>query len=326
MVIDLAIIVVSTNECDWVLQLLPTLERRLGDISVDVIIVDNESSDGLAERVSQTHPKVRIVPSRNHGFGHANNRAVMDSNARYVLLLNPDTEIADGAFDALVRHMDAAPEVGLAGCRQVDPQGSLWPTMRRFPSAWRQAAEALGAERLPAALRVLGHRELRMERYSHEFDLDWTSGSFMLIRRTALEAVGLLDERFFIYSEEVDLARRIREAGWKVRHLPHMEIVHHAGKKGFTPRAEAQYAWSSKFYARKHMSRCQRLAFLGALILRALIRLALYQLASESDEGQAVASVRAFLDVLVHAEAAPPYQPPPPVALRDRGAEPAADR
>src|SRR4051812_44084917 len=114
---DIAIITVSTNEARWIEPCLSTVFEHIGDVSADVVVVDNDSRDGTAELVATQFLAARVVFSRNHGFGHANNRGVMTCNARYVLFLNPDTEILDGTFAELVRMMDARPRVGLVGVR-----------------------------------------------------------------------------------------------------------------------------------------------------------------------------------------------------------------
>jgi N-acetylglucosaminyl-diphospho-decaprenol L-rhamnosyltransferase len=131
--------------------------------------------------------------------------------------------------------MDARPTVGLIGVRQVTGDGRLDPTIRRFPNALRALGDALAAERLSRRPGWLGERQLDPAHYDREVACDWTSGSFMLARREAIESAGFLDERFFMSSDETDLCRRIKTAGWEVRHLPLMTIVHHAGKAGYKP-------------------------------------------------------------------------------------------
>ena len=146
---DIAIITVSTNEAHWLRPCLSTVFEHLGDVRADVVVVDNESSDGTAALVASEFPAARVVPSRNHGFSHANNRALMTCDARYVLFLNPDTEIVDGTFAELVAMMDARPTVGLIGVRQVNADGVLDTTIRRFPNALRALGDAMAAERWP---------------------------------------------------------------------------------------------------------------------------------------------------------------------------------
>lgn len=272
---DLAIITVSTNESHWIRALLPTVFEHLGEISADVVVVDNDSSDGIADMVATDFPQARTVWSANHGFGHANNRAVMTCNARYVLFLNPDTEILDGTFEELVRLMDERPTVGLIGCRQIISEDmSLCLTGRYFPNALRALGDALFAERLPFRRpNWLGEREIDPRAYDREFDFDWTTGSFMLCRREALESAGLFDERFFMYSEETDLCRRIKTAGWEIRHLPQMTILHHVTKDGISPRVECLDVVTRVMYGRKHFSPVHRVFYGGAVMLRHLRRM-----------------------------------------------------
>jgi N-acetylglucosaminyl-diphospho-decaprenol L-rhamnosyltransferase len=271
---DLAVITVSTNESHWIRALLPTLFASIGDISADVIVVDNDSHDGVADMVTNEFSEARTVWSANHGFGHANNRALMTCNARYVLFLNPDTEILDGTFAELVRMMDERPTVGLVGCRQVIAgRDCLDKTSRYFPNALRALGDALSAERLAGRRpRWLGEREIDPSTYEREFACDWTTGSFMLVRHEALESAGYFDERFFMYSEETDLCRRIKASGWEIRHLPQMTILHHDGKAGVKPHIESLGAVTRMMYARKYFSPAHRALYGGAVTLRYLLR------------------------------------------------------
>ena len=272
---DLAVITVSTNEAHWIRPLLPTLFAHMGDISCDVVVVDNDSHDGIADLVASEYPEARTIWSANHGFGHANNRALMTCNARYVLFLNPDTEILEGTLADLVRRMDECPTVGLVGCRQITGDGRLDTTIRYFPNALRALGDALSAERLPGRRpRWLGEREIDPRAYEREFSCDWTSGSFMLARREALESSGYFDERFFMYCDESDLCRRIKTAGWEIRHLPQMAILHHDRKAGVKPHIESLGAVTRSLYARKHFSPLHRPLYLGAVMLRHLLRAA----------------------------------------------------
>jgi hypothetical protein len=288
---DLAIIIVSTNESHWIRALLPTLFDHIGDVDADVVVVDNDSTDGIADLVSTEFPRARTVSSANHGMGHANNRGIMTCNARYLLVLNPDTEILEGSFAELVRLMDERPTVGLAGCRQIIPEdNSLCMTGRYFPNALRALGDALSAERLgPRRPRWLGEREIDPAAYDREVDLDWTTGSFMLVRREALESAGLFDERFFMYSEETDLCRRIKTAGWEIRHLPQMTILHHATKDGIKPHIECLAGVTRMMYAGKHFSPMHRFAYIGAITL-GQVRRAVYPGRGEQQRQKRAAS------------------------------------
>lgn len=312
---DLAVIVVSTNEARWLRPCLRTIYERAGDIALDVVVADNESTDGTRELVESEFPQARVVTCENRGFAHANNRGLMTCDARYALFLNPDTEILEGTFEQLVRALDARPSVGLIGVKQVTADGELFPTVRRFPNALRALGEALGSERFPVRASWLGERELDLALYDRELECDWTSGSFMLARMEALYGGGFMDERFFIYGEEPDLCLRIQQAGWEIRHLPLMTILHHAGKAGINPKMEAQNALARAQHALKHFGRLHRAAYLGALGLRYGARAVA---PGDGDRGrQRREASRRALRVLAHREE-PPFGEPPGQAVRVR--------
>ena len=321
---DLAIVVVSTNEAHWLERCLTTAYEHAGTAELQVIVVDNSSVDGTRELVESGFPQAQVVTSPNRGFAYGNNRGLEQAHARYLLLLNPDTEIIDGTFGELVELLDQRPEVGLAGVRQITADGSLWPTIRRFPSPSRALGEALFSERWPAHPAWSGERVLDRSAYERECPCDWTSGSFMLVRREALLSSGLLDERSFIYSEEPDLCLRIKRAGWDVRHLPQMTIIHHAGKAGIRPRMAAQLAFSRKQYAQHHLGPFSRAAFVWACALGLLIR-AISPGGSEAPARRAGA--RRALGTLL-GRVAPPFGTPPSTAVspsmsgRDRAPAP----
>jgi N-acetylglucosaminyl-diphospho-decaprenol L-rhamnosyltransferase len=309
---DLAVIVISTNEVGWLGPCLSTVFEKAGPISLDVVVVDNSSTDGTREYVESTFPRARVVTSENHGFGHANNRGALTCNARYVLFLNPDTELVEGTLAGLVAAMDERPNVGLVGVRQVTGDGTLYPTIRYFPTISRALGEALGSERWPVRPSWAGERELDLAIYDREVECDWTVGAFMLVRREALLGAGLLDERFFLQSEEPDLCRRIKAAGWTVRHLPVMTIIHRAGKAGVIPKMVAQSAFARRQYADKHFSAPYAGAYLAASSLNYVLRAAASL--ARSDDRELEAARRALRTLSGRADA--PYELPPPTAVR----------
>jgi N-acetylglucosaminyl-diphospho-decaprenol L-rhamnosyltransferase len=309
---DLAVIVVSANSGRWLRRCLTTVYARAGGADLDVVVVDAACTDETAAAVAE-FPQARRLAAENRGFAYGNNRAFLTTTAPYVLFLNPDTEILTGSFAALLAELDERPEVGLAGVRQLTPDGELWPTIRRFPSPLRHLLESLGSEHLPIRAGWVGERELDLTAYDRETSCDWTSGSFMLARREAVLAAGLMDERFFIYCEEPDLCLRMVRAGWQIRHLPSMTILHHAGRTGYAPRFIAQEAYARRQYMEKHFPPLRRWAAIAAYALGYALR------ASVGGRRRALAAEqrrasRAALAVLLR-NGPPPFAAPPRQAL-----------
>ncbi len=311
---DLAIVIVSARDAHWLERCLSTVFEHTGDATLEVIVVDNASTDGTREYVEANFPDVQVVvvPAPNRGFGRGNNRGLEQARARYVLMLNPDTEIVEGTFGDLVKLVDAMPDTGVVGVRQIQSDGTLCRSIHRFPTVSRAFGEALASERWPVSPAWSGERELDPKAYDREGECDWPTGAFMLLRREALLSAGLLDERFYLLCEEPDLCLRIKRAGWKVIYTPEMTIVHHAGKGGIKPRMVAQEAYSRSQYARKHFGRGYRGAYLAALGARYLIR-ALTP--GGGDDGKARRegsrlAVRTLLGLQ-----RPPFGPPPPTAI-----------
>jgi len=311
---DLAIVVVSTNERRWLDDCLRTAFEHAGSATLDFVVVDNECTDGTREFVETNYPQARVVDSLNRGFAYGNNRGLETTSARYVLFLNPDTEVVDGTFGELIATLDARPEVGLVGVRQIMADGELFPTIRRAPNALRALGEAFASERWPWRPSWAGERVLDWAAYERETACDWTSGSFMLARREALQSAGFLDERFFIYAEEPDLCRRIQRAGWSVLHVPQMTIIHHAEKGGVRPRMSAQGAYARRQFAYKHFAWPHRTLFIGAIAARHAIRAAAAR-GADADEAaiKREAAEQALRAVLGRGQ--PPFGPPPQTAV-----------
>ena len=328
---DLAVIIVAYNSAHWLEPCLESVYASAGGARLEVVVVDNGSSDGSAELVELRFPKAWVIRAANRGFAAGNNLGVMATQAPFVLFLNADTEVVGGTLGGLLDVMRARPDVGVAGCRQLTPDGVIYPTIRRFPSPARLFFESLGSEQLPFRASWLGERELDAAAYDREVACDWTSGSFMLVRREALLAAGLMDERFFIYCEEPDLCLRVKQAGFDVRHLPQLTIVHHAGKDGFDARLVSQDAFARRQYLHKHLPPAQRSLALCAYAFGHGLRALLGGRRRELRSAQRAAS-RAALRTLAGL-APPPFGEPPPHALspassgaKEPDAEPATRR
>ncbi|MDX6601862.1 MAG: hypothetical protein QOF13_1064 [Solirubrobacterales bacterium] len=297
---DVCAIVVSHNGKRWLDTALSSLYAHAGEIDLDVVLVDNGDDDSAAY-VAERFPEVRIVRCENRGFGHANNRGLEIAEARYLLFINPDTEVLEGDLAGLVAELDRQPRVGLAGARQLRADGSLALSIRRFPSALHMLGEALGVERIPGARRFLGERELDPREYERQRPCDWTSGSFMLVRQAALEDVGPFDERFFLYSEETDLCWRLKRAGWEIVHMPQMTICHFEDDRRGSAELEAQAAYARMQFARKNFPDAAA-DYRWAMGLRYALRVGLYSLRGRRQSPQRLGA-SAALSTVIHGDA-----------------------
>ncbi len=263
---DLSVIVVTHNRPELALMTLRSALGAIGALAVEWILIDSGSSDGTPEAIEDAYPEMRVQREPNIGFAAANNLGLARAHGRYVLLLNPDVETTAGTYEQLVATLDAQPEIGVASVVQNAPDGSLQYSIRRFPSAWLSLGEALGAARLKP-LRGWREEQVDPELYRQSACADWLVGAFLIARAQAVEEVGGLDERFFLYSEETDWCFRFHKAGWRVEHLPSMEVIHHTGH---APGGDlsAQLSYAKILFARKHYGRVRTAAIRGCLALR----------------------------------------------------------
>jgi GT2 family glycosyltransferase len=269
---DLSVIVVTHNRTDLALATLRSAAAAIGGLEVEWIVIDSGSSDGTPDAIASAFPDAIVQHEENIGFAAANNRGLPHARGRYVLLLNPDIEIAAGTFEELVAVLDAQPEIGVASVVQQAPDGGLQYSIRSFPSPLLAFGEAIAAARW-TPLRRWREEEPRGSLYRTECSVDWVVGAFLIARAEALTQVGGLDERFFLYSEEIDWCYRFHEAGWKVAHLPSMTVTHHTG---YTPRPDlcAQLSYAKILFARKHYSRLRSSLIRAELALRHALRAA----------------------------------------------------
>jgi GT2 family glycosyltransferase len=234
----LSILIVSYECRDALLRCLRSLERGAAGLDHEVVVVDNASQDGTVEAVRHEHPDVVLVPScANRGFAWASNRAIERATGEHLLLLNPDTEVPAGALAAAVAALDERPDVGMLGCKLVQPDGALDQACKRgFPTPLTSLAYFTGLSRLaPRSRRLAGYTAGHIDP-DETAVVDAVNGAFMLVRRDALDAVGPLDERYWLYMEDLDWCYRFREAGWPVLYWPGVEVLHQKGGSAGRPR------------------------------------------------------------------------------------------
>jgi len=196
----------------------------------EIVVVDNASVDGSAERAADSFPDVLVVrPGRNLGYGAGANRGAAETSAPYILVCNPDLVVVPGAVRCLVEVLEKNGDVGLAGPMMRELSGVVYPSGREFPSLTDAVGHAFlglvwGGNPWTRRYRHLGSEQHRAR------DADWVSGAFFVVRRLAFESVGGFDERYFMYLEDVDLCWRLHRAGWRVRYEPDAEVVHEQGR------------------------------------------------------------------------------------------------
>jgi N-acetylglucosaminyl-diphospho-decaprenol L-rhamnosyltransferase len=243
--VDLSIVIVSWNVKALLRECLRSLLRAPGwqfgtaafpsdqasSRTAEIWVVDSASSDGTAEMVRDEFPGVGLIASiENVGFTKGNNLGIAQCSGRYVMLLNPDTEITGDALDVLVGWLDTNPDVGVVGPCIVQPDGEVQPSRRRFPTFGTAFMESTILQQWFPRNRSLARYYMWDQPDDQVQDVDWLEGACLVVRDKTLRGVGGFDERFFMYSEELDLCRRIKQAGWRIVYLPSARILHHGGK------------------------------------------------------------------------------------------------
>jgi N-acetylglucosaminyl-diphospho-decaprenol L-rhamnosyltransferase len=221
-VTDLAVVVVDYNAGEFLPACLRSVLDRAGGADVEVVIVDNASTDGSARAAKQAFPQVELVETgQNRGFAAGVNVGIRATTAPYVLVLNPDAEIWEGTLAGLVKLADERPRAGAIGPMIRNSDGTVYPSGRVVPSIGTAVGHAFLGTVAPGNPWSRRYHMAEWDRTA-EREVDWISGAAFLLRRAALEQIGLLDERFFLYAEEVDLFTRLREAGWAIVFTPEL--------------------------------------------------------------------------------------------------------
>jgi len=274
----LSVIIISYNTRQMTLDCLHALyadlgHESLGGASAEVWVVDNASQDGSAQAVREAFPGVRLIENpRNAGFGAANNLAMRQAGGEFLLLLNSDAFVHPGAVGALVAHLRARPEAGAVGPRLLNQDDTVQPSCYRFPSPARAWIENLWVSSLLPAHPVVG--DYRRWAHDEARSVDWVIGACLLVRRAAYAAAGGFDEAFFMYQEETDWQRRLRDAGWDIAFTPSAVVTHLGGASGAAEptKINAHFFDSLDYYARKHHGQTGLVSLRLAMVAGAALR------------------------------------------------------
>jgi N-acetylglucosaminyl-diphospho-decaprenol L-rhamnosyltransferase len=232
-VADVEVVVINYNAGETIVDCLRQLSEQVAP--QNVLVIDNASTDGSLTRIADEHPGIRVVRNDNNiGFAAAANQGIRSTTAPYVVLLNPDADVRPGFIDALRRALDDHQQAGAVGALVLNPDGTVQPTKRAFPSLWHAALHGLVGLVWPGNPGTRAYT-LADAPFTQARTVDWVAGPAVALRREAFEAIGGFDEAFFFFVEDVDLCRRLWNAGWEV---------------WFEPRAVAEHAWGTSWTQR----------------------------------------------------------------------------
>lgn len=268
--VTLSIIIVNWNVRDLLRACLNSISSQAqlvapqvwalcdADYTLEILVVDSASSDGSAAMVEHEFPNVRLWASQiNLGYAGGNNLGMRHSRGRYVLLLNPDTVVHPGALRVLLDYMETHPQAGVVGPRLCYPDGSTQSSRRRFPTLGTALIESTFLEQWFPRHPLIRHYRMLDRPDDQPCQADWLVGACLAVRREVIEQVGMLDESYFMYSEELDWQKRIRQAGWQVVYLPQARVTHYEGKSSEQVSAfrDIRFQTSKILYFKKHHGR-----------------------------------------------------------------------
>ncbi|MEI6067641.1 MAG: glycosyltransferase family 2 protein [Methylococcaceae bacterium] len=228
--IVVSIVIVSWNAKDYLEECLSSLNRDVCNFPMEIIVVDNASSDGSTHMVQDKFPHVKLIKNaENLGFAKANNIGIRESTGNYIALVNSDVHVLSNCISSLVDYCELHPDIGMVGPRIIGRDGQQQRSCRGFPGLWNMLCRALALDNIFPKCKLFGSYFLSYWNHNSCTNVDILSGCFWLVRKKALDDVGLLDEMFFIYGEDMDWCKRFWAKGWPIAFYPDAEAVHYGG-------------------------------------------------------------------------------------------------
>ncbi len=232
--IELSIVIVSYNTKDLLKECIESIYKNSKDLSFEIIVVDNNSSDGSPKMVSENFKDVILIKNpKNLGFSTANNTGVKKTSGKYVLFLNSDTLVKQNSLKYMVKFMDEHKDTGAATCKLLMPNGKIDDASHRgFPTPWNAFCHFLGLSKVFAKSRLFGGYNLTYLDFDKTHEVDALAGAFMMVRRESGEKVGWWDEDYFFYGEDLDFCFMLKQNNWKIYYVPEVSILHYKGVSG----------------------------------------------------------------------------------------------
>jgi GT2 family glycosyltransferase len=269
-------VIVNWNTRDLTLQCLRSIYAQLDSFTSQIIVVDNASEDDSVQVIRGEFPSVAVIENEeNLGFAKANNRGLRECSGRYVLLINSDVVLRDGCFAALHEYIGQHPKIGVLGPRILNGDLTIQESCKEFPTVWNTLCRALALDTAFPHLRLFSSQLMKYWSHDDVRPVDILSGCFWMVRREALETVGPLDERFFMYAEDKDWCKRYWKAGWSIVYYPHAEAIHLAAASSSRDpvRFYLEMNRANLRYWKKHYGRFQRLAIPAIMLLHDSLRM-----------------------------------------------------
>ncbi len=277
----ISIVIVTWNCKKFAAECLDSLRSYSQEPQAEIIVVDNASWDGTADLVRDSYPWVLLIRNKdNLGFTKANNIGIRESSGKYVCLINPDVQVLDGCIEKMVAYMEENPRIGLLGPRMLGADGKSYRSYMGAPTLWRIFCRALALDVLFPQSKLCGGFLMPYFNRERIADVDVLNGWFWMTRRKALNQVGLLDERLFMFGDDLDWSKRFHDAGWRVVYFPVAESFHYGG--GTTARAPVRFSVEMQRanfqYWQKNYSRASQLVYLVIVWIHQAVRFVGYSL------------------------------------------------
>ena len=263
---DVSIVIVSYNTKELLAECLKSVKKAIENLTAEVFVVDNNSSDGTVDFIKKNFPWVKLtVNKQNVGFSKANNLSLKIAKGKYILVLNPDTELMPDSIIKIINFMNKNSEVGISTCRVQLPDGSLDRDCRRhFPTPWRALTHFIGLSKVFPGSKIFDQYYIGYQKDDIDHEIDACEGAFMMVRKDAIAKVGYFDEDFFFYGEDLDWCWRFKEAGYKIMYTPRAKIIHYKGAASGMKQSSAHLTKASresKIRALKESTRAMELFY-----------------------------------------------------------------